>query len=114
MAKQEMVTLTSRPYRTLENVIEGAVLTFFDVTETKKAREALRDSETLHRLAVVVRTRTTPSRCRTGGPHPGLESGGGKDVRLERSRGAGDEHPRPDPGEPARRSVDHREAACPG
>jgi two-component system, chemotaxis family, CheB/CheR fusion protein len=46
--------LRIRPYRTLENVIEGAVLTFFNVTEMKKAREALRDSETLHRLAVVV------------------------------------------------------------
>jgi two-component system CheB/CheR fusion protein len=46
--------LRIRPYRTLENVIEGAVLTFFDVTEMKKAREALRDSETLRRLAVMV------------------------------------------------------------
>ena len=44
-----------RPYRTLENVIEGAVLTFFDVTEMKKAREALREVEALRRLAVVVR-----------------------------------------------------------
>jgi two-component system CheB/CheR fusion protein len=47
--------LRIRPYRTLENVIEGAVLTFFDVTEMKKAREALRDSETLRRLAMAVR-----------------------------------------------------------
>ncbi|MFH1081497.1 MAG: chemotaxis protein CheB [Pseudomonadota bacterium] len=47
--------LRIRPYRTLENVIEGAVLTFFDITEMKKARETLRDSETLRRLAVVVR-----------------------------------------------------------
>ncbi|MDO8721736.1 MAG: chemotaxis protein CheB [Syntrophales bacterium] len=44
-----------RPYRTLENVIEGAVLTFFDITEMKKAREALREVEALRRLAVVVR-----------------------------------------------------------
>ena len=47
--------LRIRPYRTLENVIEGAVLTFFDITEMKGAREGLRDSETLRRLAVVVR-----------------------------------------------------------
>ena len=30
------------PYRTLENVIEGAVITFVDITETKRATEALR------------------------------------------------------------------------
>jgi two-component system CheB/CheR fusion protein len=47
--------LRIRPYRTLENVIEGAVLTFYDITEMKKAREALRNSKTLCRLAVVVR-----------------------------------------------------------
>jgi two-component system, chemotaxis family, CheB/CheR fusion protein len=27
-----------RPYRTLENVIEGAVITFVDVTEIERAR----------------------------------------------------------------------------
>ncbi len=43
-----------RPYRTLENIIEGAVLTFFDVTEMKKAREALREVEKVRRLAIVV------------------------------------------------------------
>jgi two-component system, chemotaxis family, CheB/CheR fusion protein len=37
-----------RPYRTLENVIEGAVITFVDITRVKKA-------EALQRLAVVVR-----------------------------------------------------------
>jgi len=36
------------PYRTLENVIEGAVITFVDITRIKKA-------EALQRLAVVVR-----------------------------------------------------------
>jgi two-component system, chemotaxis family, CheB/CheR fusion protein len=30
------------PYRTLDNVIEGAVLTFFDVTEVKKADEIIK------------------------------------------------------------------------
>lgn len=33
------------PYRTLENVIEGAVLTFFEITEQKKLQETLRISE---------------------------------------------------------------------
>lgn len=37
-----------RPYRTLENVIEGAVITFVDISRVKKA-------EALQRLAVVVR-----------------------------------------------------------
>jgi two-component system CheB/CheR fusion protein len=37
-----------RPYRTLENVIEGAVITFVDITRVKKAEE-------LQRLAAVVR-----------------------------------------------------------
>jgi two-component system CheB/CheR fusion protein len=40
------------PYRTLENVIEGAVITFTDATEIKKVRA---ESECLRRLAVVVR-----------------------------------------------------------
>ena len=46
--------LRIRPYRTLENVIEGVVITFADITEMKKAREALQQSETLRRLAIVV------------------------------------------------------------
>ena len=37
------------PYRTMDNVIEGAVITFVDITELVQTREALR------RLAVVVR-----------------------------------------------------------
>jgi two-component system CheB/CheR fusion protein len=34
-----------QPYRTLENVIEGAVITFVEVTEQKAAQWALRESE---------------------------------------------------------------------
>ena len=34
-----------RPYRTMENLIEGAVLTLVDITERKKTEQALRDSE---------------------------------------------------------------------
>ena len=44
-----------RPYRTLENVIEGCVITFTDYTAVKEAEAALRDSEALRRLAVVQR-----------------------------------------------------------
>ena len=45
-----------QPYRTLENVIEGAVISFVDVTEIVQTRDALRQAnEQLQRLAVVVR-----------------------------------------------------------
>lgn len=37
------------PYRTMENVIEGAVLTFVDITEVKVAQEALRKKEARQR-----------------------------------------------------------------
>ncbi|MFA6448076.1 MAG: chemotaxis protein CheB [bacterium] len=47
--------LRIRPYRTIENVIEGAVITFVDITEIKRARESLKKSEALSRLAIVVR-----------------------------------------------------------
>ena len=43
-----------RPYRTLDNVIEGAVITFVDITEMKQAQEALRQANDLLRLAVIV------------------------------------------------------------
>jgi two-component system CheB/CheR fusion protein len=46
--------LRIRPYRTLENVIEGAVITFFDITEMKKAREVAEEAESLRRLAAVM------------------------------------------------------------
>jgi len=50
----EWYLLRIRPYRTLENVIEGAVITFTEITVMKKAQASLRDSEALQRLAVVV------------------------------------------------------------
>jgi two-component system, chemotaxis family, CheB/CheR fusion protein len=49
-----------RPYRTLENVIEGAVITFIDITELNRARAAVRETEGLRRLAVVVRDSNDP------------------------------------------------------
>lgn len=51
----EWYLLRIRPYRTLDNVIEGAVITFTEISVMKKAQAALRDSEALRRLAVVVR-----------------------------------------------------------
>ncbi|HSO71829.1 MAG TPA: PAS domain-containing protein, partial [Thermodesulfobacteriota bacterium] len=44
-----------RPYRTLENVIEGAVITFTEINLLKKTEAALRESEVLSRLALVAR-----------------------------------------------------------
>jgi len=44
-----------QPYRTIDNVIEGAVMTFSDTTEMKKTRDELRKANDMLRLAVVVR-----------------------------------------------------------
>ncbi|MCX6360642.1 MAG: PAS domain-containing protein [Armatimonadetes bacterium] len=43
-----------RPYRTLENAIEGAVVTFDEITEMRKAREALRETQILRRMAPAI------------------------------------------------------------
>ncbi len=48
-------TLRIRPYRTLDNVIEGAVITFSDISEIKRAEVTLEQANRLARLAVVVR-----------------------------------------------------------
>jgi two-component system CheB/CheR fusion protein len=48
-------TLRIQPYRTLDNVIEGAVISFVDITEVVNTREALHKANDQLRLAVVVR-----------------------------------------------------------
>jgi two-component system CheB/CheR fusion protein len=48
-------TLHIQPYRTLDNVIEGAVVSFEDITEIVRTRDALEKANDLMRLAVVVR-----------------------------------------------------------
>ena len=48
-------TMRIQPYRTLDNVIEGAVITFVDVTEVVRTRDALHKANEMLRLAVVVR-----------------------------------------------------------
>jgi two-component system CheB/CheR fusion protein len=48
-------TMRIMPYRTQDNVIEGAVITFVDITEMVKTRDALLKANELLRLAVVVR-----------------------------------------------------------
>ena len=54
---QEGLWFTMRilPYRTLNNTIEGAVLTFVDITERKRVEAELKAASELLRLAVVVR-----------------------------------------------------------
>ncbi|QSA98494.1 chemotaxis protein CheB [Methylococcus sp. EFPC2] len=47
--------LRIRPYRTIENVIEGAVIAFIDITELKRTQALMRESQALRHLAVVVR-----------------------------------------------------------
>ncbi len=41
-----------QPYRTIENIIEGAVLTFVDITGQKRLRDTLQEKETQLRLLV--------------------------------------------------------------
>jgi two-component system CheB/CheR fusion protein len=48
-------TMRIQPYRTLDNVIEGAVISFVDITEAVQTRDALHKANDLLRLAVVVR-----------------------------------------------------------
>jgi two-component system CheB/CheR fusion protein len=44
-----------RPYRTIENVVEGVVLTFTDTTEMRRKEAIVQEAEGLRRLAAVVR-----------------------------------------------------------
>lgn len=47
--------LQIRPYRTLNNVVEGAVISFVEISEVVQARTALKSANEVLRLAVVVR-----------------------------------------------------------
>ncbi len=48
-------TMRIQPYRTLDNVIEGAVISFIEITERKQMQEALRVARDQLRMAVVLR-----------------------------------------------------------
>jgi two-component system CheB/CheR fusion protein len=97
-------TMSIRPYRTLDNVIEGAVITFVDITEMRRIEDALRERTTVAAPGGGrPRCLRRHHRARPGRPHHRLESGGGADLRLERGRGAAAERPRPHPAAAARR-----------
>jgi two-component system CheB/CheR fusion protein len=51
-AEGRWYTMRIQPYRTLDNVIEGAVLTFVDITTARKLEEALRENEERLRAAL--------------------------------------------------------------
>lgn len=46
--------LRIRPYRTIENVIMGAVITFTDINEIKRAEAVMKEAKAIQRLAAVV------------------------------------------------------------
>jgi two-component system, chemotaxis family, CheB/CheR fusion protein len=48
-------TMRIQPYRTIDNVIEGAVISFVDITALVKSRDDLRRSNDLQRLGVALR-----------------------------------------------------------
>jgi two-component system CheB/CheR fusion protein len=54
-AENHWYTMRIQPYRTLDNVIEGAVISFVNITEMVRTRAALDDANKQLRLAVVVR-----------------------------------------------------------
>jgi two-component system CheB/CheR fusion protein len=107
-------TMRIQPYRTLDNVIEGAVISFVDITET--VRHGSLRAWRMNNRRCAWRWSCAMPRChhraRPGGPHPRLESGSGTDLRLERSRGAADERARPHPAGAARRRPGHAAGIC--
>ena len=72
-AEGRWYTMRIQPYRTLDNVIEGAVLTFVDITTARKLEEALRANEERLRAAlgtasVSVSNQDSPSDTEGGRP----------------------------------------------
>jgi two-component system CheB/CheR fusion protein len=71
-AEGKAYTMRILPYRTLDNVIEGAVVTFVDITDIVHTREALRQAN--ERLLAVARDAHPPALASGGeaaaGPVP--------------------------------------------
>ncbi|WP_285907780.1 chemotaxis protein CheB [Pseudodesulfovibrio pelocollis] len=53
--EEKWYTMRIQPYRTIENVIEGAVITFVDITEMKKSHELVQKAHNQLRMVMVVR-----------------------------------------------------------
>jgi len=68
-------TLRIQPYRTLSNVIEGAVITFVDITEISQTGKHFGKPMICSVWPWSYATRTMPSPCRTWMAASGLESG---------------------------------------
>lgn len=65
-----------QPYRTLENVIEGAVISFMDITEMVRVREALQDNQTRYQAVMRALSEGVLSQGRDGAVdmwNPGAE-----------------------------------------
>jgi two-component system, chemotaxis family, CheB/CheR fusion protein len=62
-AEGRWYTMRIQPYRTLDNVIEGAVLTFVDVTEARQLQAKLRESEEKYRALYTELRSTPPEKC---------------------------------------------------
>ncbi|WP_084185102.1 chemotaxis protein CheB [Desulfonatronum thiodismutans] len=71
-AEDRWYTMRIQPYRTLNNVIEGAVLTFVDVTESRQLQAKLEESEEKYRALYTELTRTPPEK------HPAETKSGSK------------------------------------
>ncbi|MFN2268381.1 MAG: PAS domain-containing protein, partial [Desulfonatronovibrio sp.] len=57
-AESRWYAMRIQPYRTMDNVIEGAVLTFVDVTEARQLQAALQESEEKYRALYAEITHT--------------------------------------------------------
>ncbi|MEI7672808.1 MAG: PAS domain-containing protein, partial [Deltaproteobacteria bacterium] len=62
-------TMRIQPYRTMDNVIEGAVITFMDITEIKQTRDELQKAHELVRLRDTPDAVTGQDREGRTGPH---------------------------------------------
>ncbi len=74
-----------RPYRTVEDRIDGVVVTFVDIGERRRAEDALRDSEARMRGSHRWRRRRD-RHYRRARHHPVAQCGDDDDVRLFRGR----------------------------
>ena len=86
-----------QPYRTMDNVIEGAVITFVENHLVDKHSRGTAESQFHEPFGRGgARCARRHHRAGPGWPYPGMESGSGENVRMERSHGAGDERERTD------------------